>query len=408
MVTRYARAMEEDLKAIGVAAPVMVMQSSGGMMPIDSACELPIHIIESGPAAGVTGVHHLARRMGVRDAMTLDMGGTTAKAALIEDGEISRSPEYEVGGEVSIGHRLMKGSGYLLRVPSIDLAEVGAGGGSIAWIDPAGALKVGPESAGAVPGPACYDGGRGGADDHGCERPISASPTARRSRAGRSGSAPTSRSARIRERIAEPLGIDAARAAWGIRTIANSALIRALRAVSTERGRDPRRFTLFAFGGMGPVQALDVADELGMETVVIPPLPGLFSSLGLLFAEVEHHLVRTHYASAAEPDFERLAAVVGGLLDEAEGTLEREGVRPVAARGHGRGGHPLRGAGTTRSPSPSRGWGQDRGQGQARVRARIRVRGGRWTHPASRGSSRTSTASTRRRTATAPTRRTSS
>ena len=324
VVTRYARAMEEDLRAIGVPAPVMVMQSSGGMMPIDSACEFPIHIIESGPAAGVTGVHHLARRMGVRDAMTLDMGGTTAKAALIEDGEISRSPEYEVGGEVSIGHRLMKGSGYLLRVPSIDLAEVGAGGGSIAWIDPAGALKVGPESAGAVPGPACYDAGGveptiTDANVHlgltNCEALAGGALRIRADLAERA----------IRERIAEPLGIDAARAAWGIRTIANSALIRALRAVSTERGRDPRRFTLFAFGGMGPVQALDVADELGMETVVIPPLPGLFSSLGLLFAEVEHHLVRTHYASAAAPDFERLNAVIGGLFDEAEGTLEREG-----------------------------------------------------------------------------------
>ena len=324
VVTHYSRAMEDDLRAIGVPAPVMVMQSSGGMMPIDSACEFPIHIIESGPAAGVTGVHHLAKRMGVRDAMTLDMGGTTAKAALIEDGEISRSPEYEVGGEVSIGHRLMKGSGYLLRVPSIDLAEVGAGGGSIAWIDPAGALKVGPQSAGAVPGPACYDAGGAlptitdanvylGLTN--CEALAGGALRIRAELAERA----------IRERIAEPLGIDAANAAWGIRTIANSALIRALRAVSTERGRDPRRFTLFAFGGMGPVQALDVADELGMDKVVIPPLPGLFSSLGLLFAEVEHHLVQTHYASAVEPDFERLDAVIERLVDEATGTLEREG-----------------------------------------------------------------------------------
>jgi len=324
VVTRYARAMEDDLRALGVPAPVMVMQSSGGMMPIDSACELPIHIIESGPAAGVTGVHHLARRMGVRDAMTLDMGGTTAKAALIEDGEISRSPEYEVGGEVSIGHRLMKGSGYLLRVPSIDLAEVGAGGGSIAWIDPAGALKVGPESAGAVPGPACYDAG--GVEPTITDANVFLGLTNCESLAGgalrlRADLAEKA----IRERIAEPLGIDAARAAWGIRTVANSALIRALRAVSTERGRDPRRFTLFAFGGMGPVQALDLADELGMDRVVVPPLPGLFSSLGLLFAEVEHHLVRTHYASAVRPEFERLNAVIEGLLDEAKGMLEREG-----------------------------------------------------------------------------------
>ena len=324
VVTRYARAMEEDLKAVGVPAPVMIMQSSGGMMPIDSACEFPIHIIESGPAAGVTGVHHLARRMGVRDAMTLDMGGTTAKAALIEDGEISRSPEYEVGGEVSIGHRLMKGSGYLLRVPSIDLAEVGAGGGSIAWIDPAGALKVGPESAGAEPGPACY--GAGGTRPTITDANVYLGLTNREALAGGALRIRADLAERaIRERIAEPLGIDEAKAAWGIRTIANSALIRALRAVSTERGRDPRRFTLFAFGGMGPVQALDVADELGIDKVVVPPLPGLFSSLGLLFAEVEHHLVRTHYASAAGPDFGRLNAVIGGLLAEAKGTLEREG-----------------------------------------------------------------------------------
>ena len=324
VVTRYARAMEDDLREIGVPAPVMVMQSSGGMMPIDSACEFPIHIIESGPAAGVTGVHHLARRMGVRDAMTLDMGGTTAKAALIEDGEISRSPEYEVGGEVSIGHRLMKGSGYLLRVPSIDLAEVGAGGGSVAWIDPAGALKVGPQSAGAVPGPACYDAG--GVEPTITDANVYLGLTNCEALAGGALKIRADLAERaIRERIAEPLDIDAAKAAWGIRTIANSALIRALRAVSTERGRDPRRFTLFAFGGMGPVQALDVAGELGMDTVVIPPLPGLFSSLGLLFAEVEHHFVRTHYASAARPDLERLNAVIASLLEEAKGTLAREG-----------------------------------------------------------------------------------
>ena len=213
---------------------------------------------------------------------------------------------------------------YLLRVPSIDLAEVGAGGGSIAWIDPAGALKVGPHSAGAVPGPACYDAG--GVEPTITDANVYLGLTNCEALAGGALKirADLAESA-IRERIAEPLGIDAARAAWGIRTIANSALIRALRAVSTERGRDPRRFTLFAFGGMGPVQALDVADELGMDKVVIPPIPGLFSSLGLLFAEVEHHLVRTHYASAALPDFERLNAVIERLVEEAKETLEREG-----------------------------------------------------------------------------------
>src|SRR5205814_1201162 len=126
VVDRYFRSMETDLRELGMDIPIMVMQSNGGMMPSKSARQFPIHIIESGPAAGVTGAYHLSRRLGIRDIITLDMGGTTAKAAIIEDGEISRSPEYEVGGELSIGHRLMKGSGYLLRVPSIDIAEVGA------------------------------------------------------------------------------------------------------------------------------------------------------------------------------------------------------------------------------------------------------------------------------------------
>ena len=199
-----------------------------------------------------------------------------------------------------------------------------AGGGSIAWTDPAGALKVGPHSAGAIPGPACYDAG--GIEPTitdanvylGLTNPEYLAGGALKIRADLAEKV-------IRERVADPLGIDATKAAWGIREIANSALIRALRAVSTERGRDPRRFALFAFGGMGPVQALDVAGELGMGKVVIPPLPGLFSSLGLLFAEVEHHLIQTHFSSTTRPDFGRLNEVIDHLLAEAAATLDREG-----------------------------------------------------------------------------------
>src|SRR5262249_18975029 len=161
-VARYVRAIERDLHSMGIASPVMVMQSNGGMVPLDHACRFPIHIIESGPAAGVMAAHAAAQNMGLANVLTFDMGGTTAKAAIIEEGRISRSSEYEVGGDISIGHRMMKGSGYLLRVPSIDLAEVSSGGGSLAWLDSVGVLKVGPRSAGAIPGPACY--GRGGTE----------------------------------------------------------------------------------------------------------------------------------------------------------------------------------------------------------------------------------------------------
>ena len=328
VVSRYFLSMERDLKEMGLNIPIMVMQSNGGMMPSELARERPMHIIESGPAAGVTGCFHLAKKMGLGDVMTLDMGGTTAKAALIEEGEISRSPEYEVGGAISIGHRLMKGSGYLLRVPSVDLAEVGAGGGSIAWADEAGALKVGPHSAGANPGPACYN--QGGEEPTITDANVHMGLTnPEYLAAGTLKIYPDLADRAIRDRVATSLGLDITATAWGIRTIANSSLIRAMRAVSIERGRDPRRFVLFAFGGMGPVQAVDIATELGISKVVIPPLPGLFSSLGLLFAEVEHHLIQTHYALTSKLDFDRVNKVLGDMVHEATSTLAREGYDAV-------------------------------------------------------------------------------
>ena len=324
VVKSYFLSMERDLKDLGMEIPIMVMQSNGGMMPSELARERPIHIIESGPAAGVTGCYHLARKMGLDDVMTLDMGGTTAKASLIEEGEMSRSPEYEVGGAVSIGHRLLKGSGYLLRVPSVDLAEVGAGGGSVAWVDDGGALKVGPHSTGASPGPACY--GLGGREPTITDANVHLGLTNPEYLAGGTLRVHAGLAARaIQDRIAGTLGLDVTTAAWGIREVANSSLIRALRAVSTERGRDPRRFALFAFGGMGPVHAVDLATQLGIRKVVVPPLPGLFSAVGLLFASVEHHLVRTHYARMSDLDVGRLNGALEELLWEATATLEREG-----------------------------------------------------------------------------------
>ena len=324
IVDAYFRAMEADIKEMGLRTPIMVMQSNGGMIPSETARRLPIHIIESGPAAGVTGASHLAKRMGVGNVITLDMGGTTAKAAMIEDGEISRSPEYEVGGELSIGHRLMKGSGYLLRVPSIDIAEVGAGGGSIAWADPAGALKVGPHSAGASPGPACYD--LGGteptitdANVHmGLTNPEQLAAGALKINAELADKA-------LLDRVAARMGLDITTIAWGIRTVANSSLIRTLRAVSTERGRDPRSFTLLAFGGMGPIHALDLTVELGISKVVIPPLPGLFSALGLMFADVVHHLIQTRYSNTSDLDYDEFHVVTDDLVGEGAAMLEREG-----------------------------------------------------------------------------------
>jgi len=323
-VARYANAIQSDMQALGVSAPIMVMQSNGGMLPIESACRFPIHIIESGPAAGVMGAEAFARQVGLKNVVTFDMGGTTAKASIIEDGEIARSTEYEVGGDISIGHRMMKGSGYLLRVPSIDIAEVSAGGGSFVWIDAAGALKVGPGSAGALPGPACY--AQGGTQPTITDANVHLGFT----QSGRLAGGALNISSELAERaisdhLTGSLGLDSVNVAWAIRSVANASLIRALRAVSIERGRDSREFTLMAFGGMGPVHALDLAEQLGIEKVVIPPLPGLFSALGLLFAQIEHHFIRTYYADPDKPDCGRLNAMADDLVAEADTMLRREG-----------------------------------------------------------------------------------
>jgi len=156
VIGSYLDSLVARLQDEGVQAPLLLMQSNGGLTTVDQTRSLPCHIIESGPAAGVVGAHALSQKLGLGDIVTFDMGGTTAKASLIENGKYSRAVEYSVGGGIMAGSRLLTGSGYRLKVPAIDLAEVGAGGGSIVWIDPAGALQVGPKSAGATPGPACY------------------------------------------------------------------------------------------------------------------------------------------------------------------------------------------------------------------------------------------------------------
>ncbi|MCW5850274.1 MAG: hydantoinase/oxoprolinase family protein [Anaerolineae bacterium] len=292
VMQHYVGALREGLNEQGVDAPLLIMQSAGGLTPAEDAAVRPVYVLESGPAAGVLAALALVQRQGLSNAITLDVGGTTAKASIIEDGQIAYSPEYEVGASLSAGNRLVGGGGELIRAPSIDIAEVGAGGGSIAWLDPAGGLRVGPQSAGARPGPVCY--GRGGQ----APTVTDANVVLGYIRPGRlaDGSVSVDLDAArraVHDQVAHPLGLDLLHAADGIHRIANARTMRALRAVSTERGRDPRDFTLVAFGGAGPIHAASLARELGVRRVVIPPLPGLFSALGLLFSGVEHHDVRS-------------------------------------------------------------------------------------------------------------------
>ena len=292
VMRRYLTSLTTGLERIGVDAPLFIMQSFGGLTPAQDASLRPVYVLESGPAAGVLAAEQCAKSLGLLNVITLDMGGTTAKASMIEEGKVSYSPEYEVGSSLSSGNRLVGGAGELIHAPSIDIAEVGAGGGSVAYVDRAGGLHVGSRSSGAVPGPACYQ--RGGTEPTvtdanvvlGYIRPgmladgaVTIDPEAAR-RA-------------IADKIAGPLGLDLLQAAEGIHRVANARMMRALAAVSTQRGRDPRHFMMIAFGGSGPIHAANLAQELGVRQTRIPSLPGLFSAIGLLSSPVEHHDIRS-------------------------------------------------------------------------------------------------------------------
>jgi N-methylhydantoinase A len=255
------------------------------------------------------------------------MGGTTAKASLIENSEFTRAAEYQVGAGIVLGSRLLSGAGYTLKVPAIDLAEVGAGGGSILWIDSGGALQIGPHSAGASPGPVCY--GQGGSEPTvtdanialGYINPAHLVGGALKLDAGKAREA-------IAERIARPLGMSIEEAAYGAHLIAASTMIRALKAVSSERGRDPREYALVAFGGNGPIFAAGMAEAMGMPLVLIPPAAGVFSSLGLLYAEIEYHYARTRKLSLRQAAADDLQAIVDALEAKARARLTADGFAP--------------------------------------------------------------------------------
>jgi N-methylhydantoinase A len=326
LMGRYVADIRRGLDGASVDAPLTIMQSSGGVMTSDDATRRPVLALESGPAAGVVASLGMATRLGFENAIAFDMGGTTAKASLIEAGAVSRSREYEVGGSLSSGSRLMRGSGELLRIPTIDIAEVGAGGGSVAWLDPAGGLQVGPRSAGADPGPACY--GRGGGEPTVTDANVHLGyiPT------GALASGDLSVSADLAERavesIAGALGLSPTEAAAGVHAIANARMTRALRSVSSEKGRDPRDFVLIAYGGSGPVHALGLAEDLGCRTVLVPALAGLFSSLGLLFARPEFHDVHSCHLDAHAVD----PAEISRVFDDLEARLAPSLERPEWAR----------------------------------------------------------------------------
>ena len=319
----YLRRLEEAIGGLGLPG-LYVMGSNGGVFGVEEGLKMPAMAVESGPAAGVIAAAHLGRQVGKPNLISFDMGGTTAKASLIENGQVETTSEYEVGGQGNV-NRWLHGTGHPIRVPVVDLAEVSAGGGSIAWIDAGGALRVGPESAGAMPGPACY--GRGGeaptvtdADvvlgylnpGHllGGELRLDAQAAADA----------------IETRIAKPLGLDLKAAAAGILSVVNHSMAEALRIVSVERGHDPREFSLVAFGGAGPVHASALADVLDVPEVLIPPIPGGFSALGLVTTDLRRDYSKTYYAAISEAEPSAIQSRFAEMEAAGRAMLEHSGI----------------------------------------------------------------------------------
>jgi N-methylhydantoinase A len=323
ILASYLTRLEAATQDLGLPS-LHVMASSGGVLEVDEVLTMPAMVVESGPAAGVIAAQHIGRELGLANLLSFDMGGTTAKASLIEGGRIETTSEYEVGGSGNAS-RWLHGTGHPIRVPVIDLAEVSAGGGSIAWIDPGGALRVGPRSAGAEPGPVCY--GLGGAEPTVTDADLVLGYLDPAHLLGGALAVDIEAARRaIAEKVAGPLRVDVTEAALAILRVVNNAMAEALRIVSVERGHDAREFTLVAFGGAGPVHAAALAEELAVPRVVVPPIPGGFSALGLVATDLKRDYVRTFYTVLGRADLAALNTAYGEMEAGARQMLARSAV----------------------------------------------------------------------------------
>lgn len=317
----YIHNLRQRIKEVGVTVEPYITQSNGGVMSISSTIQTPVQTALSGPSAGVMGAVYIAEAAGFKDIITYDMGGTSTDVSLVKDGIAEYTTKRKVCGLPS-------------GVPMIDVHAVGAGGGSIAQIDNAGALKVGPESAGANPGPAAYGLGN--------ENPVVTDANLVLGRinphyvlGGRLKiDAELSKKA-VKAKIADPMGIGTEEAALGIVKVVNSNMARAIRVITVEKGHNPSDFTLVAYGGAGPLHAVHLAQEMGIRTVLIPPAPGALCALGLLTADIKKSYVRTAIASYDEMTPEQINAVMSSLRDEGSAWLDSEKVPSERRKFHG-------------------------------------------------------------------------
>ena len=310
-VIKYVDGLESLLGDAGFRGRLNIVRSDGGTMSAASTKERPVDIAFSGPSGGAVGAAYLARRMGVPNVLTFDMGGTSTDVALCRDGEVAIKREAQLGY-------------YQFQARGADIHSVGAGGGSIACLDLAGALKVGPRSAGADPGPACYGRGGDGADGH--RRQRRARPAAGRVETRRAHGARRRRGRAGRRDGRRAAGLDTVGRRAAIIDIANENMHAALRVVSVERGYDPRDFGLVAFGGAGPLHANALARLIGADPLIIPSTPGVLSAFGFLAADVQDEFARTYLRPAEETPGEEVLAAVDELIGEAGAWLDAEGV----------------------------------------------------------------------------------
>lgn len=320
-IRQYLDRLAEELGHLGIRAPLHIMTSDGGTISCETAARYPVRLVESGPAGGALAAAYFGRQTGLRDIIAFDMGGTTAKIAVIDNGRPERASHFEIGRV----YRFARGSGIPLEVPVLEMIEIGAGGGSIARVDDLGLLKVGPESAGASPGPACY--GLGGtaptvtdADLYlgyldpgyflGGEMPLD------RDRAVRA----------IEEGVGKRLGLSLARAAWGIHAVVNENMARAAKIHCLERGKEPRNYTLEAFGGAGPVHASRVAAALGIRRILFPARAGVMSAFGFLVAPPAFELLRAYITALANADLGLVNRLYREMEEEGRALLQTAGI----------------------------------------------------------------------------------
>lgn len=324
VLAAYLERLQTGIRTLGVNAPLLVSNSNGALASAETACEKPVFFISSGRAAGAVGGARLGEALTQENLVIFDMGGTTASATLVNEGELSRVSEYEFRAGISTPSRFIKAGGYMMSVPTVDVAEVGSGAGSIAALDSAGLIKVGPVSAGADPGPVCY--GLGGDQPTVTDANLVLGYLPEELAGGARKLRKSASEAAIASRLGDKLGLDATEAAYGIREVVNANMARAIRAVTVERGVDPRDFTLVAIGGSGPVHAAAIGRLLSMDKLLIPATPGVFTAMGMLSGDIERYFTAPIGDVVEDVDLARLAQATEDLRRQAVANLHGEGI----------------------------------------------------------------------------------